>query len=490
MPVDTLHPDYVAQQGNWLLMRAVAAGQKAIHAGGTAYLPKLSKETDTDYAARKARATFFNATWRTIEGLTGMLFRKAPERKGSSAAIEEMFKDITKSGVELDELAGHVAEELMIVGRAGILVDYPKPVQKPDGTALTVADAEAMNLRPHKSLYKTESIINWSTEWINNRTRLSRVVLAEKIAKPDPADEFATVNVEQWRVLDLVGGQYRQRVIIKVAGAEVTVEEFFPLLNGAPLPHIPFQIYNSDGLSPAASDPPLLDLAYVNLSHYHTTADVEHGAHKTALPQPYICGVNLKTGDNGEPLPDQSLYLGGGAAWVFPDPNTTVGMLEYSGKGLESLETRLEKKEQQMAVLGARMLEQQKKAQEAAETAGIHRSGEQSSLAKQARVISRGFRNTLEWFDTWAGGSGVVVYEISRDFFPLSMSAQELTALVAAWQQGAMSKEALFEKLQKAEVISDARKFEDEEAKIENAPPTLLAQAAAAPEQEPGADDE
>ncbi|MFX5760945.1 DUF4055 domain-containing protein, partial [Acinetobacter baumannii] len=77
--------------------------------------------------------------------------------------------------------------------------------------------------------------------------------------------------------------------------------------------------------------------------------------------------------------------------------------LEFEGQGLDALEKNLSRKENQMAILGARLLEAPQKGVEAAETAGIHRAGENSVLASVAQTLSEGLEKALELFILWAG---------------------------------------------------------------------------------------
>jgi hypothetical protein len=470
MPIDSKHPDYTKQAPAWQMMRDLAGGQRSIHAAAEAYLPRLTEEAGKPYEARLKRTPFYNATWRTIEALVGMLFRKAPKITASQA-ITLMLTDVTKSGKPIDLFMQECALEEETVGRVGVLTDYPAT----STAGMTRGQAENMNIRPHLAMYRAEDIINWSWSWINNRNTLSLVVLEEKAIVG--GDQFAPAYEDRWRVLDLfeyVPGLhgYRQRVYRKdkATGNFILVEgsERFPLMNNAPLKEIPFEVFG-DGL------PPLEDLGHINVSHYQSSADLEHGAHMTALPQPYATGLS----DEFDPLTGQKItrtfHIGGGNLWTFADPNSKIGMLEYAGQGLGALENRIASKEQQMAVLGARMLEAQKSGVESAEAAGIHRSGEQSALQAQAQRLSLGFSRVLSWFEQWAGGPGGVVVEVNQDFMPANLSGDQLTALVAAWQNGAISKEALFQKLQKGGVIGDGTDFETEETKIESAPPTLPA---------------
>ncbi len=487
MPVNTEHPTYTAMKPVWAMMRATAGGQRAMHAAGETYLPKLKGENAKDFAARMARAAFFNATWRTIAGLAGMLMRKDPTVK-VSALVEPMLEDVTQTGISLVTLAGQLAEEGLTVGRVGLMVDYPTAAI--DG-ARTVAEVEALNLRPKLAMYKCESAINWATTWILNKSRLSMVVLAESASLPGK-DEWTPTVEPRWRVLDLVpytpadaapgtppGLAYRVRVFKMEQKAEVLVEgPLFPLMDGKPLDYIPFTFLGVDNTTPNVDEPPLVDLAYVNVSHYQSTADVEHGAHKTSLPQPWASGLSSGggPGDADNPMGKKAptFYMGGGEIWLHPDPAGKFGMLEYTGQGLEAIETRLVRKEAHMAVLGARMLEDQKKAVETAEVAGMHRSGEHSTLANQGKTISSGVRQALEWFDLWAGGPGVVEFALNDEFLPAALTSTDITALVGAWQSGGLSDEELFNKFQKGGVVRETTTFEQHQTQIENSAPKLM----------------
>ena len=133
----------------------------------------------------RTRAGFFNAKWRTVSGLQGMLFRKLPVVE-VPASVKPLLASITESAQPLQIFALEIVEECLTVGRAGVLVDYP--VVADEGA--TQADAILRNLRPTMSLYETESIVNWKEETITSQKVLTRVILKEDRATPDPDDEF------------------------------------------------------------------------------------------------------------------------------------------------------------------------------------------------------------------------------------------------------------------------------------------------------------
>lgn len=476
LPVEERHKAYDAHYVQWKRCRDVALGMDSVHAAGVEYLPKLADQTDPEYKAYKMRAGFFNASWRTIVGLQGMLFRQPPKIVVPSA-VEPLLEDIDLKGTPFVLQLIEVAEEALKIGRVGLLVDFPI-VSKEDETRMTQADAGPLNLRPTIGVYKAESIINWQSRVIDNRTVLSQVRLEENVAIRE--SEFKTVEEKRWRVLDLdATNTYRVRIFRKNdrGEQEQVGTDVWPEMGGKNLDYIPFYFIGVDDNTWECDAPPLIDLVDLNLGHYRVSADYEHGCHFTGLPTPYIAGHRAKENEQGVVI--EKFNIGSTTAWVFGDPLTKVGFLEFSGQGLEALRLNLEDKKKDMAVLGARMLEALQKQVEAADTAAIHRGGENSMLSSVAQSISIGVRRAMLTFCRWAGAdvpeddSKAVEFELNRDFFPVPMDSNELNALVNSWQKGAISYESLFDNLQRREVVPKDVTAEEEQDKIEAEGPKL-----------------
>lgn len=461
MSVKTRHEQYTKYIAQWERCRAAYEGQDAIHEGGTTYLPRLTGQSDDEYAAYVNRATFYNATGRTVSGLQGMLFRKEAMVE-VAPVVKPLLEDISLEGDPLHLQAMKAVEECLVVGRVGMFVDFPKV----DVQAVTAADAAALQLRPTARLYETESIINWRTTTIRNANVLSRVVLQEEVEVAE--SEFKSVYKTQYRVLDLApspipGSQqpvYRVRVFeVDSKGADVQIgEAVYPILNREMLDFIPFYFVGIDGVSPDVEEPPLADLVNVNISHYKTNADYEHGCHFTGLPTPVITGYTPDT-SQGE---QTSFGIGSTTAWVFPRSDAKAFFLEFTGTGLKALENNLTRKEAQMAVLGARMLETKMNTGESGVSSSINLNGEQSTLATIAKAVSLGIQRMLTTFSLFAGSATPARYELNKDFFPVPMTPLELTALVASWQNGAISYDTLFQNLKRGEVMDPQKTVEAE----------------------------
>jgi hypothetical protein len=449
------HADYDRLSPLWKRCRDTVKGQAALHAAGEDYLPKLKNEGPDEYKARKMRSDLFNASWRTIAGLTGMAFGKEPSRE-LPGLLEGYSKDITMSGVNLDAFAEQIVEEVLEVGRCGLLVDHPTMPE--NVTAITRDNAERMGQRPFVSFYRAESIRNWRFARVANSWVLAQVVLGEsaEVAK----DEFETAQEDHYRVLDLdEGGFYRQRVFKVEKGEDILIEgPIYPAMSGAPMTFIPFAIIGRSGKGDAIDEPPLIDLVDANLAHYQINSDYRHGLHFTAMPTLFLAGIQE---EDGKPF-----YIGGSAAITSAHPDAKGMFIEYTGQGLGAISQALKELEQRMAILGARMIADETRQVETLGATQIKRSGENSILARIVIAASESVEWALGIMAQWAGVSGEPKYQINREFTPAGMDAQTLTAYMSAVQQGLMSEAEFYTLLQRGDVIDGQKPFEEHQEEI------------------------
>ncbi len=464
--MDLAHPSYTESLNVWTRCRDATDGEDAVKNRSDMYLPKLSGDED-GYPAYKKRAMYYNASERTVVGLVGAVFRKP-------AAIEGVLDEIDLESIgpfhqPLEELMKEALREVLITGRIGLFVDAPKAAENGDG-----------KVKPFIQVYKAETPHNWMTEVLKEgekegELQLSRVVIKETANEFTVDDKFKLDPrpVDRLRFLYLnERGVYEVRVFErKRDGAEQGKgatdsttwleigEPFNPTKQGGKtFDELPFDFVGPNSLSPEVSKPPILDLVNVNLSHYRTSADLEHGRHFTALPTPWAAGFKM----------DGTFRIGSSYAWVTDNPNAKAGFLEFTGAGLLHLSNALEEKQALMAVLGARLLEEQKKAVEAAATVRLRQSGEASVLASIANTLSTAFTKALKRVAEYRGLSGEnISVTLNTDFFDMPMDAPTLTAFVAAMQANAISWETYFYNVNKHELIPEGVTAEEERARIE-----------------------
>jgi hypothetical protein len=494
MPVNSTHPEYDAILPVWSRARDVIAGEDAVKSAGIRYLPRLPIQSDDEYAAYKERASFFNATARTAEGLLGLVFRRTPFVKlpedGSALAkaLAKMRNDVDMLGTPLSGYAKRVVNEVIAVGRAGTLVDWE-------------GDAES---RVFATMYGAEQILNWRVERINGRNVPTMVVLAERggsaaaperdIKVPATSDPFVTVTRDQIRVLKLVprgavkigdsnmpssagnsGGGNGLACVVEMwqpkDGRKRTgkvewqlIETRVPLRLGKPLPLLPFVFHGPGHSQPPVDKVPLDDIIAINLDHYRLNADYKHGAHYTALPTAWVSGFEKEA----------VLRIGASTAWVASAPGAAAGFLEFTGQGLTTFERAMDRDERLMSILGSRLLEAQKRAVETAEAIQLRQTGESSILGNIATNVGTSLTHVLRWAYWWNSTQETpndvtddqVLMELNTDFSMKGMDAQAIQAVVAAWQAGAISRDTMTELFRHGEVLPEGRSTAEEEAMI------------------------
>ena len=483
MPVNTPCGEYNKFIERWTRGRDCYDGSDAIKSKGDAYLPKLDSHRQTTpglmnpkstkYEEYKLRALFYNAVGRTVDGLAGAIFQREPNVK-LPAVAKDIVDDITLTGVTLELFALHATREVLCPGRYGILVDMAVDEKdKKSGTATTN--------RPYWVGYCAEDIVAWRQERLGGDETVTRIVLRESYEKPDPKDPFVSKTHEQYRVLELNDGVYTASIWRRPRGDDgdfIKQQDLAPTRRGENIPFIPFVFIGPTTVDADPEKPPLDDLVNVNLSHYRTQADLEHGRHYTALPTPWVAGV--VGGNESAPL-----ALGSGTAWIL-EKDGKAGMLEFSGAGLSSLVTADQDKRKMMATLGARLLEDQPSTAETAMAVSMRHAGEHATLRTVAQAIEQSITMALQCTCWWMGSDKLprevaASIEFNKDFFAVRMNAQDMQSLVSALQAEAISFATFYAALQRGEIARPGVTAEEEMASIKKTGEMFKKQPEAAP---------
>ena len=428
MGIDSTHPLYDESKEKWTRVRDSFLGSDAVKVKGEVYLPKLSSQDKDEYGAYVLRAMYVNAIKNTVQGLVGAVMRvdpviDAPER------ILELAQDITGTGVTLNDFISNMLVEQLLMGRQGVLIDRTTE-------------------RAYLSGYTTEQITNW----MNNT-----IVLKETYVEQDLHDPYILTYSDQYRELMIdEDGKFLVRVWRENQGWNI-YEEIYPTKVGQELDSIPFVALSGNELNLNPTQPPLMSLVDTNLSMYRTSADLEHGRHFTALPTPYVTGIDG----------DSELRIGSGSAWILPDSSSKAGYLEFTGQGLQALEKAVEEKRGIMAGLGASLLQTQKAGIESAESMRLRQNSEASVLVGAVLSVQEGIAKALSIMAEWEGVSGDIEVTLNTDFVDTKILPEELTALMGAWQSGAISHETFLHNMKKGEILPDEVTIEDEKDRID-----------------------
>ena len=450
----------------WQLVKRCVAGPREVRKYNE-YLPmpdplNLSDENKARYEQLKKRAMFLNVVGRTRTGLLGAVFRKTAESELPSA-ISYLLENASGDGSSLEQLSKEATGECLDTGRGGLLVDFPK-VKLPEGqTALTVA--QAANARAYVHFYPAENIVNWREDVIDGVRRLTLVVLHEKINEPSE-DGFEFIAKDQYRALIMIDGRYVQRVYSEDVPDG---EESNPTDKaGKPFDHIPFHFFGSQNNDASIDKAPLEDLAEVNILHYGNSATVEESGFISSQPTLFI--TTSITPDDFKSLNPNGMHIGSRRGHNLGASGSAV-MLQANETQLARV--LMKDKEEQMLMIGARIVQQGGGA-ETAEAVRIRYSSDNSVLGTIAGNVSEAIRLAL--FDAQRFMMGTVdetgtVFWLNNQFFEEVMDAQGILAQVQLWQQGIIAKRDLRVNLRQAGVIESDRTDEDiDEDREQDAP--------------------
>lgn len=442
-----MHSDYVYYHPEWVMIRDAIAGERRVKEKGTDYLPALDVEYGTTYDVYRERAVFVNMVGRTVLGLVGTVFRRP--LKVENIAKEDV-KNVTLNGMDLNTFAKKLAYEVCAVGRVGVLVDMQR--------------AE----RPYMTEYIAENILSWRTEVVNGREVLTYVLLREIVDETPIMDGVSvTPGVSRgyspsyvgglrarYRVLLLDNGVYRQRVFYanstqtnpNLLSSEYT--EITPTRSGTAFDFIPFVIIGPMSATPEVQKAPVYDITTLNMAHYRTSAQLEHGRYYTALPVYY---VPTTAGQESE-----DYHVGPSVVWEVP-PDSKPGILEYYGTGLKSLSDSLVEKEEHIAQLGGRIMGIRPAA--TAESDNIFmlkQANEMSILLNITDSMSSALTLLMEWYLSWSRKSvRDIRVKLNQDFKALQIAARELRAVALLFQEGIIPIQSIYEILQGAEFIAE-----------------------------------
>jgi hypothetical protein len=440
--------------------RDCVEGQEAVKSSANAmkYLPKLSGHiTDPVFGQQlynnyKNYAYYFPSAGRTVDGYAGIAFRKTP-----TITINEKEKfenDFTLDGQPLVDFAKNVFEEVVVNYRPVLLVDYSE-------------DAK----RAYTRMYKTLDVLDWRVGYIEGVSQVNFVKLYETVEIVNPNDEFESIIVDQIRVLDIdETGYYRSRVYQRTDSGESNEltaeyqqvgEDMYPTIRNQKMRSIPVIPVSPVGQTWDLDYSPVNDLTDVSISYYRTSASYQNALLLTGNPTP--CFKGLMSEEN------EVVGLGSSKVLEFQPEGGHSWFLTLGSEGVIELRTQLDTLKNDMAVVGARILSSDPSGVEAAETAQIHRAGEQSVLMSISASVSRAIEKALKLSYVWTYDENIddISFNLNVDFDTTGMNPQMITQLFQLHSAGKISFEALYRALEKGEVYPEDWSLEQELEKIE-----------------------
>jgi hypothetical protein len=454
----TLSPSAKRQLPAVLMLRDLVEGAEQVRARGPVYLPQSPGEAPNNYNDRLDRSVFFEFIGDTIEGMTGMVFRKDPVLGDDvPPQVVEQWENLDNAGTSGDVLIREIFQDAITAGHAAILVEFPA-TRGLQSLRDEQGDGQGeYPIRPYWVPIKKENILSWRTSVEQGVTVLRQIVLKECSYVPDGA--YGEQEQTRYRVFYNEAGVVgftllevlQSRVVVEVDRGTYPTQPTIPIV----------EVRTSGRRGLFDSRPPLQGLGYLNVAHYQQWSDQATSIHKTCVPIFVRIGFEAPVDGQGNRVtlgPDSGLDLpiSGDAKYVSHD-----------GASLGSVKASIDDLVAQIATLGLSMLASEKRVAETATAKRIDKSATDSALAVTARGMQDAVEQALlihaRYLNVDDGGS----VEINRDYENLTLDAQQIGALSALVVNGHLTIETLWKMLAAGNVLPDDFTPDDEKAALD-----------------------
>lgn len=443
--VSTVTAEAKAMHDAAKLPRTLMGGTKAMRAAGVIYLPSEPAEDEVDYKRRLNRSTLFNGFRKTVKDMTGKVFRREIDLgKDVPTQIVDWCENIDLAGRHINVFARDAFYDAMVPGIGFIFTDMPAALP-----GATLAQEQAAGIRPYLCYIKVEDVLGWKTENIAGVVTLTQFRFKE-IATV--ADAYVDIPVEQIRVLT-VGGYEVWRVATDGAdkGKWVKIAEGARSIKDIPIAPV---YINRTGFMQA--EPPLEDLADLNVAHWQSQSDQRNILHVARVPILFWAGKN----------DDDVLVVGPNSVARSSDPGAKLEWVEHSGQAIGAGDTDLKNLEQQMQTQGLALLI----ATPGGKTAtgeNLDNEKENSPLAMMANALGDAIEASFGFMAQYAnlGDGGSVT--VNTDF-GVTMDGVTVQQLLDMRNSGQISQETFLNEMKRRDVLSESVEVEAEIERTKN----------------------
>lgn len=448
-PVAKPSKHWAGQAPIWELGDTLFGGTRAMRAAARAYLPQEPAEPEAAYFNRVSRSVLSPFYPDAIRKLAAKPLKKPIIlNEDVPAQVLELTEDVDAAGTDIDNFAKSVSEAALNHGVAFILVDSPDFAPDGDSESLNRAQARALGVRPYAVLVRAPQVLGWKTAIEQGQVVLTQVrikiVTQEDVA--DPQDEFSQEDVHRIHVWEI--GRVRIYRLVKDADGNADWKLESDTTNQ--LTYIPLIPVYGSKVDFMLGEPPLLDVAYLNVAHWQSDSDQRNILHVARVP--LLFGSGLGDEERG----DFQIQVGPNTMTRGPQ-GSDMKFVEHSGKGIDAGRQDLETLEGRMAKLGLNMVIRRAPGDVTATSRALDQSEADSPLGMYARSLEQALNTMLDYFADFLGlgedaGGTCTVF---KDFSISMRDGEDIKALAAMRTAGDISQRTYWEELKRRGLLHD-----------------------------------
>jgi hypothetical protein len=427
------------------ICNALMGGTEAMRAAGRRFLPQEPKEKDADWLSRRDRSVLFPAFRDAVDSMVGKPLGKPIAVEEVPEALAEALENADLAGRDLDTFARAWFAQSLVDGIGWALVDYPRV---PPGASL--ADERALNARPYLVHIPLSMVCGWKTETAGGRHRLVQFRWREAFEEPD--GEFDTKRTERVKVWE--PGLVRTFVNSGGGWAED------PALSGpVSIGEVPIVCFAPGRTGFFTAEPPLEDLAWLNVQHWQSSSDQRHILHHVRVP--------VLTADDAGPD-----YSGKEGEVEIGANRLVTGIrnlhyVEHNGAAIGAGRQDLLDIKEEMRLIAGKVLTRQAGGDRSATEAGLEARDGGSKLRQWTWAFQDCLEEALRFMALWGGQetmSGTVTLDTEWDS---DLDAQTLGVVLQARLAGELSRRTWLWNAKRHGILEAGTSPDDEAKEIE-----------------------
>ena len=469
-PVAVPGTGYDQMAPSWELILDLLGGTRTMRAAETKWLPQESNESNPNYEARLSRSILYNGFKDTVSKLRNRPFRVPVIITDLPEGLAYLEDDVDGVGTTLSDFVKGIIENLIEFGITHIYVDHSNMVvDEDDGggsksskknnrsrekngiqnvTDITKAEEAAAGARVFFWNVSPINLIGWQTEEIGSVTELSQIRIQETVIEAN--GDYDDIEVNYVNVFNKDGWELHQQDDDK--------PEKYNLIQAGltTIGKIPLITIYADKSGFLTANPPLEDLAWLNLAHWQSYSDQRNILKFSRF------GLLFGRGFPSKQIDKEGIVVGPSRAVLTSSTDADLKYVEPTGKGIEAGQKDIEDIEQKMRVLG-----NQPMIKNVPVTATTDRIDESRTVSQlQAWVVSteRGVLQALRLAAEWRkiDPHETMAVDIFHDFEATVLGGGDKDLIHKIRQSGDITRETMLREEQRRGVFSEDLDPEEE----------------------------
>ena len=448
--VDATSVVYDEMLSKWELINDLLGGTAVMRARGEKWLPKETREQDAQYRNRVQRSFLFNGLRDTIEKLVAKPFSREVNVVGDDDEhIADLREKVDRQGTNLTTFASSAFTSAVKYGLVHILVDFPPTTATVDGAqAPSVADEREQDLRPFFVQVDAPRLLSWVTSLVNGKRRLERVRIREtRVEATGDAGDEAIEYIREVSRTDWTLWRFEkdENTFIKHSSGLHTFGEV-PLVT----------VYIDQRKGYFSADPPLEDLAWLNIAHWQSSSDQRNILR--------FARVGILFGKGFEEEEVQTLTIGPNTFLKSTNPEADLKYVEHQGTAINAGKQDIDDLEAKMELLGLQPMIATRSGTQTATGKAIDEGRTESAIQAWIRRVENGLVQCYEYAAQWVNKElpddfSVDVY---NDFGVTIRGTSDQTILKDLRAQGDITQETLLREMKRRGTLSEALDVESE----------------------------